>query len=458
MPYIESCEHDVFVSFAEEDNIPLPGEREGWVTELARTLETLLQQEGLVKARVSIAVRGNSSLEERHQSLGQAPVVVVILSPAYLQSSWLRDDALRATLLELAANRRSSLFVVCKADVSSAEPPELLPLRHQFFCEPRDGGAFTLRLSESANNQRYYDKATDLARNVAQQLAKLRSSVENPRVQSSAAPRERVFLAEVPPALEARRAEVERYLDQLGIGAVPRGRLPVDLAELRAAVTKELAGCRGFVQLLGADSVAAASDSSVRVQLAAAEASGTWIMQWRDPAFDLDSVTSSELLNLLRRPTVRAESLPDFSDAVQQAVRQPKPGAKKRFLPAVFVDALHDDLEHVEKIFARYVDVDWSWGEASGRIATIKKLFKDLDGVLIFWGRGESNPRQQRYIFFRQRWKDLGKCPERLRIFDGPPPAKPGFKGANALLIRSRDGAETEELRHFIRALTQDSH
>jgi hypothetical protein len=448
----------VFFSFADEDNRALPGEKEAWVNELARTVETLLGQEGVSHASVTTSVPGHLPLDERLQFMTSSAAVVLIASPAYWESQWLKDPRKQEALFKAAAERPANVFVVCKSDVHSSEPAQLLPLKHHFFWEPRDGSSFSLRLSDAGNNQRYYDKATDLARGIASALKVLKPV--DIRAKEYDAQISRVFLAETAPELEARRAEVERYLEQAGVLVVPAGRLPRELASRKALVIRELAGCRAFVELLGADAGDASEGALLRLQAMTARevaaANHLAIVQWRDPALKVAEVIDSSHRQLLLAETVRAESLPDFCSGVLKGVSKPRDKKAPKFLPTVFVDTLGTDMERVEQIFARYKQVEWSWGQAGQGVAKLKKQLKDWDGVLIFWGTGDSMPRQERYIFFRQRWRDLGKRPECLRIYDGPPPTKPRFQGANAPLIIGRDGQETEELRQFIDTLTKD--
>lgn len=456
MAFLEHYSSDVVISFAPEDNQPLPGEKEAWVNELAQTLETLLGQQGVPGATVNTRFPGNLNAAERLRILTESAVVVLVLSPAYLVSHWLDDSHERDTLLALCQARANQVFVVCKSDVRAEEPAAFRPLKHHFFWEPGAGGSYSLRLSEAGDNRPYYDKATDLAHGVASVLKGLKAG--NAPAESdddSRAPK--VYLAQVPAELEALRAEVERYLNQGGIRVVPRGRLPEDVALLTALVTQELSGCRAFVELLGSTPGDAGEAPRLRAQLAVVQAAGVKdlaILQWRSPTLDLARVSETQR-QLLLAPTVQAESLSDFCSTISKRVSGPLEEEQARFLPTVFVDALSGDVERVEQIFSRYAQIEWSWGQAAETISKVKKKLKELDGVLIFWGTGESTPRQERYGLFRKTWQALGKRPERLRIYDGPPPMKPRFQGANAPLINGRDGQEPAELREFIRAVTK---
>ncbi|HMI91774.1 MAG TPA: hypothetical protein VK509_10450, partial [Polyangiales bacterium] len=343
-------------------------------------------------------------------------------------------------------------FVVLKLDVDQDEPAALRAAKHYFFWEEGGENARTLGVPgiTEADSRRYYDVASLLAKHMSDALKRVREPA-----QGADSPLATVYLAEVPPALEARRCEVERQLEQIGLQVVPRGRLPAKDDEIDAFVAALLPSCRLFVQLLGEQPEA--TGTRARLQLACAQrnaARGLQIVHWRDPALNPTQLADAEQRALLMRETVRAVTLPELCHAIKEAARAPAPAAPAK-RPFVFVDVDRPYLAAVRDIFGRYPNVQWSWPNASLKQKELKLLCRTAHGVILFWGAGESGPLQLRYLQFLGHWKALKKREDRLRIYDGPPPDKPAFDGTNFPIIHGRSGAPAE-LEQFLRELEQD--
>jgi hypothetical protein len=444
-------EHDVFVCYAEADNAVLPGGEQGWIDQLCSCLSVLLGQMGVTAPRVRSTLAGNLPTSSRVALLEGSATIVAVTSPAYIASEWSTESTLARAITEQGTTRAESLFVVERSPVERAQVSAYDRFHRDVFWEVEGGDqiARTLgapALTDAEDIRRYYGRATDLATAIARRLRQLRGRPSAAIL--SRANAIRVFLAEVDPDLEERRREVERQLEQAGFDVVPRGRLPAEPTGFENEVNTLLAGCTTFVQLLGDDPTddGRYRASSLRQLAIAALQGGVTVLHWRDPLLDISKVTNAQQRALLQRETVRAETISDFCQAVMTAARhvEAAPVATRR----VFVDVPAKFAEDVQRIVSRYPTIRWDWHTLDMR--KLAKLVKEFDGVIIYWGEGESDLTQDRYLIFESKFKAAKKSVTRLLIYDGPPPGKPSFKGSGWRVAVGRHGTEPELLRHFI--------
>ena len=143
-------EHDLFISYAHIDNRPLTPEQEGWISRFHRSLEALLSMRLGKKARVwrDDKLEGNDVFaEEIVEQFDRTAVLVSVLTPRYLKSSWCTremgefcDRAERSG--GLVISRKARVFKVLKTPVDSEETlPQVVQglLGYEFFT--MDGGA-----------------------------------------------------------------------------------------------------------------------------------------------------------------------------------------------------------------------------------------------------------------------------------------------------------------------------
>lgn len=125
MPTADDLKHDVFVSYAQADDIPIQTS-EGWVTSLVKHLQTLISQRLGRADAYSIwmdrRLSGNEPFAQAIlENLQHSATLLIILSPAYLQSEWCRKE--RNYFLESiskSSNSDSRVFIV-----------EVLPTRRE---------------------------------------------------------------------------------------------------------------------------------------------------------------------------------------------------------------------------------------------------------------------------------------------------------------------------------------
>jgi hypothetical protein len=453
MTLLPDFDQDVFLCFADEDNVPLSTNSGGWVDNLATLLTKLLGMLGLGGVSVRTALAGNVPGGEQIQALERSATVIVIASPALLASSWMQQDGARSQLVELARRWPQRVILVIKSEVEEEQvPSELWALKYRNFWRYEYGAPLTLG-QFNPEDVSYLTLVNDVAHALAKQLHGLRGASS----QSGQPPRSKgpvVFLAEVPPQLEDMRAAVERFLEQCKIEVRPRGHLPTEARRLQDALAQELQQSDVFVQLLGSDLDEAQPGSKTRRQLETAlTVPKLKILQWRDHEVDLTAVPEG-VRGLLEAPTVRAESMSDFQQAVVDASKVVVPG-QPGSVPMVFIDAEPADDAELHKLFGGLCDrARWDWHDAK-KLHKIKNVCDVADGVLVFWGNGESDHSQERYYQFLKYWRAKRKLERHLRICDGPPPGKPKIQGAGLPVVECRDGSRSA-LLSFVDELLRD--
>jgi hypothetical protein len=84
-------EYDVYISYAYLDNITLPGEEQGWVTDFQQTLEAVLTMQlgRRVKMWFNSDPAGKEPFnEDIGSALSKTAVFIAVISPLYLRSEW----------------------------------------------------------------------------------------------------------------------------------------------------------------------------------------------------------------------------------------------------------------------------------------------------------------------------------------------------------------------------------
>ena len=131
---IHSLAHDIFLSYRHIDNLPLRGEREGWISRLHSDLETRVAQYlgSTVEMWRDCRLQGNEYFTEAiEEKLRQVAVMVSVLSPGYQSSDWCLKE-LREFLKAaqesggIRIGNHSRLFKVIKTPMKLEEQPEEL--------------------------------------------------------------------------------------------------------------------------------------------------------------------------------------------------------------------------------------------------------------------------------------------------------------------------------------------
>jgi hypothetical protein len=344
MAAVSGFRHDVFVSYAHSDNLPVAGTEIGFVSQLVADLKTEIGRK--VGKTLDIwwdhsNIAGNTPVTtEIMAAAGDCATIVVVASPAYLRSQWCdRERTAFVQMLERRqAGARCSIFVVLIEPIKQEKLPQgLRDLSGYEFYRPVGVGGTTrpLRADFTSDRADYYGLLCQLSQNISDHLDSL-LTVPQGNGQTAEAPSARcadtskpcVLLLEVTDDLLHRRTELKSYLEQSGIAVLPEKRYSRDdMALHRAQMLADLQRSRMCVQILGpltgdrsdhARGMAWLRDETIR-----GSSTGIPFVQWRDPDLDLDAITDADARQLLAPSSVRTDRFPDFRRAIVELALKP---------------------------------------------------------------------------------------------------------------------------------------
>ena len=129
MAAVPGYRHDVFVSYAHSDNLPVAGTRTGFVSQLVADLQTEI---GRKVRSLSLDVwwdhyslAGNTKVTpEIMAAAGNSAAIVIVASPAYLRSEWCgRERNAFLEALERAARSSQAVFIVSIESLDQGQFP-----------------------------------------------------------------------------------------------------------------------------------------------------------------------------------------------------------------------------------------------------------------------------------------------------------------------------------------------
>ena len=361
MAAVHGFRHDVFVSYAHSDNVPVAGARTGFVSQLVADLRTEIGRKVDSKSLDiwwdHYKLAGNTRVTpEIMEAAGQCAAIVVVASPAYLRSEWCsRERNAFFQALERAPGSSQAVFIVSIEPIDQAKfPVDLRDFPGYDFYRGLDDGRTTrpLRTEIASDIEPYNNRLSQLVQNVADHLERLVANPPGMRdmakpVETADDSKPAVLLLEVTDDLVQRRAELKDYLEQLGVAVLPAKRYSRDDMDLhRRQMLADLARSRACVQILGPVTGDRTDHSRgmawLRYECVRDSGVQTPFLQWRDPDLDLALVTDPDARQLIAPSSVRTDRFPDFRRSVGElALKRPqasKPAAEKN-RKSVFVNS-----------------------------------------------------------------------------------------------------------------------
>jgi hypothetical protein len=450
MGYVRSSGPDIFVSYTHVNNQAADGPP-GWVDQFVTRLKFALAQKlprrDPFRIWIDQGLRGNEPVTaEIEKALQGAAVLVVVLSGAYLDSTWCRDE-LDLFRKVIAGRPRDQwrIFVVMYERV--VELPQELRDRngYRFYHEPANGPS-SMPLKPNGSTEEPYEREIHrLAEDLAHELKELRQVAD--RLSTSRpdlAPSKPVFLAYATDELNEDRDRVANFLTRNGVGVLPESLDVGDEQKFREAITRDLARSGLFVQLLSRSipKRPGFSKSFVAIQHECAESTPRLKrMLWRDTGLDLTKVTDPALLTLLRSPHLMTESLEDFQDEVLKAVRELTKAEEARrhrtgesVHAKVFVhwDRPDEDLaKDVIKALKLQGKVDLikpipGLPTLAERLEDLRENVYHCDGMLLIFGESHSLWAKSQILYSHEEIRRKRKRrPPVIGIYEGPPPDVP---------------------------------
>jgi hypothetical protein len=429
-------------------------------------------------------------------ALEHAAVLVVILSPGYLASQWCQRE--RNAFLEMVRKRpRSSsrIFIVERDKTEEIKrPAEFRELTgYRFWVVEREGKPPRILGDPTPNpydpkGDPYYAQLNDLSHDLAEELKRLRLSVnkicsESPDIGSSCIERpdiERadiesrkpddrpaVFLAEVTDDLVVYRDAVKRYLDQAGI-RVLQPDITLYFREpdtFQQVVDKELGNSKVFVQLLsGSDGRSLPGwPSCVHLQYERALEAGKTILQWRSPSLNRDMIADEGHRRLVEGETVWAVGLEEFKQTVvKHALLKPAVRTRSKCTLFVLLDVNREEDSPLADEIARVMEkhnIDYvlplQHGKPSEIRTELEKFLLDSDGIIIVYGVVTPAWAREQLHQCRKIIPRRERPFKAIAVYEGPPEEKDslGFKLADMQVIDCRKCLIEEKLIPFFESL-----
>lgn len=196
MAFVPTCQYDIFISYAQVNNVPSAGVDHGWVTYFEKELKTKVEERlgriGAVEVFIDYKrlSPGDEITPYIMNAVKNSAILIVILSDGYLKSDWCVRE--RNKFLELIKKRSSTssswsqsikrIFVVDYDDIPAEDRPaelkEIFPPK--FWVEDEKGVKTTLGWPKpDPYKPEYYTRIKQLSDKVAKILKKLKKLAED---------------------------------------------------------------------------------------------------------------------------------------------------------------------------------------------------------------------------------------------------------------------------------------
>jgi len=432
MALLTGYRHDIFVSYAHNDNQPLVSGEEGWVNTLINLLRVRTVEKigsNALDIWMDYDLSGNSPVTSTiTDALSGSAILLFIGSESYLASAWCQRE-LNAFLTSSVEDRKSDalkrLFMVSRDKIDRLRLPE--PLRdligYQFWRE--DAGrpiplGFPL---PERNDTEYWSALNTISFEIADTLKTLQQGTATPPQSGPI-----VHLAEVTEDLEPLRQEVAAYLKQAGINILPNNYYPRDaIKSFQDAVERDLGNSSLFVQLLSAvpgRKPAELPQGFSGLQFQLAQVARKDILQWRSPVLDLNDVGDAEHRQLLSGSAVIAEGLEVFKQRVKERVFAPQTPSRRstqrHAQKLIFINTESGDRQIAERIANCITRKGFGFVlSRETRVRNeLRERLQECDGAIIIYASSPAKwvVRQQGYI--RKIFQELDPPPPTVAIYE----------------------------------------
>ncbi|MCW5965952.1 MAG: toll/interleukin-1 receptor domain-containing protein [Bryobacterales bacterium] len=245
----EPFANDVFISYAHEDNQPLPPQQQGWVDLFEVALRAYLGKTAGDPPRIwrDPTLERSGNLDEHiRRHLQTSAVLLCVVSRSYIQSGYCLEE-LNHFLTKFGDDSRIVKVVTASLPDENQHPPPLnKSIGYPFFeLDERTRRAYELDADDEASRRIYRRLLYDLAREVAERLL---------AVKGSAAVREpvaTVYLARTSFDLNEQREALRGELEANGVCVLPKAPLPSLAADCETEVQEWLRRSVMSIHLIG---------------------------------------------------------------------------------------------------------------------------------------------------------------------------------------------------------------
>ncbi|MGZ8254523.1 MAG: toll/interleukin-1 receptor domain-containing protein [Burkholderiaceae bacterium] len=487
MAYIPGYDNDVFVSYAHADDCCLSGEKIGWVTRLVKQflapcIDMRLGSRGALKLWMDHELEaGHPITPQLVNQVRRTAVLVVILSPSYINSPWCKHE--RENYLDVIRDWESRrVFVIEPGEICLEDrPQELRDLKSFRFWAPSDheGGApcplGTTRDLEDEFKKRVFDVSYAIAAELRRICWERQGTSDSGRISVAeasdhpqallATPKQTVFLAQVTDDLHPRQENVRHYLEQQGVRVVPDDLYWWEPESFRQVVARDLEHADLFVQLLGTFSPRRPKglpEGYMQCELDLARAAGKRILRWRDPRLDPAMAEDADHRAFLEAGGVIAEPLEDFKKAILKALTPPQVVPIPRTNVQVFVARDQADQPLAEEICSMLEHCDAGWSRSlldeKGQDPQVYRQdmedrIKECDAIIVVYGRATPLWVRRQLGLLGKKLAEFNKRAAALAVFDGPPEPKLDVEAKPIPymnIVKCRNGVCEDEIRRFL--------
>ena len=421
-------EKHLFVSYAHVDDLPTPGEDQGWVTRFHRYLETYLSQSIGEEARVwrDDRLRGNDIFaNEIVKQFPKTAVLLSIVSPRYIESEWclkeVNEFCKTAEVnggLTIEDKSRVLRVLLKRIPTESREQlPHILKdaLGYEFF-QATDGSRELPLDPGFGSGETYRRQIYFLAQDIADLISKLRlKDAGQPAPAGAVKPT--VYLAESSYDLRDERDKIRCDLRAHGYNVLPDqlAQLPDLESEYVAEVNRLLDQSQVSVHIIGKsrgkipDGSSAKSAVQLQNEIAArkSQESGLHRLIWLPEATCSEQPEHQAFIEALHRvPDLQqgadlvTTDMEDFKGALHATLHKletPLPGAPQAASSRKLVHLICDQRDRPATIplrkFLKGQGIDVAIPVFEGDAATVRQANQELltgcDAVILFYGAGD---------------------------------------------------------------------
>jgi TIR domain len=468
MGFVRPNQPDIFISYAQVDDDPVPG----WVSGFVDGLESSLKMELGPGAAKQLHVFRDFQLstgaligQELQKEVEDSATLLLILSKAYLKSVWTPAELKWFVDHIGVRNLDASGTRIFPIESTNVERPSELGERlcAQFWYEekvkkrPRTLG-FPKPDRDNPADREFYNLLRDLGADIAAELTRQKDTAAkvalgaaaSTSVPTSAPTGPIVYLAHTTADLQQQRERVRRYLELEGLQVVP-SRAYVDDAKFKGQVAADLAAATLFVQLLSSDpgpEISGSTDRRVAAQAALATAIGKPILQWRSATEELTpDIPSAHRALLDQASTVDLEV---FKQSVVDRVHKlltperARTKAPDGYDCTVFVNMSEDVRPQANQIRLEldqrhaYVVLPPNLGAVGQNRLALEANLEDCDGLLLVAREAGAWVQSQ----LLQTRKVLARRERPLPVFQWTQPGPPSGPDFDAFLNGLRGGGK----------------
>lgn len=494
MAVVPEFEHDVFVSYAHDDNKRPTGTlaQYGWVTALAHNLNAgagRLQKNLFIDHQLK---PGDAFGEHLRRKVERSALLLIFLSQNYAESRWCGmelEHFLKTHVDDPDKPRQVFVVEICPYESLPLVPDNIAKLRnaliHAKFWYQTADHPFSRVAGDPSPRENDYggyywlqrDKLCDALDTRLHDLKLARISPSSkPLEVPVAAPSPAVLLADVTDDLVPERYQVKIALEKEQIRVLPEGDyVGRSAAEVKVAFAQDAKHSRLFVQLLSATvgrTPKGGEHPLPQLQFGAAKSAGLAVMQWCQAVPEATSIGDPAHQALFETPYLYAVNLERFKDEViskyrnlSQAHETPVStvtDAQKSPKTWVFIDDVIGDksLSHQIRTILKQANCSIRSPPKQADEGAIEDLLKACrGGISVYSDRRDNRTLSARLNRFLNHVAENNLSLSRWGIYFGPPPDKAdlvtefGLDSEDIVLIPGTEGFNQAALLDFLQNL-----